>query len=217
MNVAKALIKILVVCLCLVMAGAAAAEETKVKKEAEATEAAKPAEEAKAEEDSEPTFDELGLNFIRHDTVDDDEQKLDGYGFILHLGSSIAKSEDVDLYLRLELSVMNFSGSDDEGNSTDGREIGLSPGLRLFVFKGHILQPYFEFGFGVVHNSTEIRGQGTEVNFLSYGGLGLRAYLGDAFSVDAGYRIRHISNGGLDDQNSGLNSHMYMLALNFPF
>jgi opacity protein-like surface antigen len=190
--VAKAILKVMVVGLCLMMAATSLAAE-------------KPAE----KDDS--VFDEFGVTFLFHDTVDDDEQVNSGPGLILGLAASIAESEDVNLHFRAEVGWLNFGGD------TSGNEFHFSPALRLYVFKDASVEPFFDIGVGLVHNSTPIIGQGTEINFLSYGGFGFRFNLDDSFALDVGYRIRHISNAGLDDENGGLNSHMYLTTLSFKF
>jgi hypothetical protein len=192
-TVPKTVLKILVICLCILIPGLALA--------ADAPDPGK---------DNDPTFDELGIAIYHHGSIDDDEHSFSGQGIIMHLGASIATGEEVDLHVRLELGLMNLEGDD------SGREFSFSPALRLYLYKDTTIRPFFELGVGLVHNNASIEGQGTEVNFLSYGGTGLRFMLGEKASIDAGVRVRHISNGGLDQNNSGLNNFMLMLTFNIP-
>ncbi len=79
------------------------------------------------------------------------------------------------------------------------------------------LRPYLEAGIGPSYNSLNIKEMGTGFNFLSFGGAGVRYLLGGGRSLELGYRLRHISNAGLDESNHGVTAHQLQLGMAFEF
>ena len=89
--------------------------------------------------------------------------------------------------------------------------VGAMPRLR-YVFRSRaVVRPYLEGGgggiWGALAGTPE---QASDVNFLLMAGLGISWFLSPHTTVSAGYRLYHISNGGLANPNSGLN-------YNYPF
>ncbi len=97
-----------------------------------------------------------------------------------------------------------------------GVEVALVPALRLFLGSAG-LRPYLEAGIGPSYNSLNIKEMGTGFNFLSFGGAGVRYLLGGGRSLELGYRLRHISNAGLDESNHGVTAHQLQLGMAFEF
>jgi hypothetical protein len=54
---------------------------------------------------------------------------------------------------------------------------------------------------------------GGEFQFLLHGGAGLE-FFQDSWSYSLNYRFLHVSNGGIETPNIGLNSHIFSLGLN---
>ena len=74
----------------------------------------------------------------------------------------------------------------------------------LLKYSDHItsrIAPYIEGGFGIIYTTQHTHEQGTQYNFLSQVGVGLQFFLNEKFALTGGYRFRHMSNAGLDDDN----------------
>ena len=61
--------------------------------------------------------------------------------------------------------------------------------------------PYVEAGVGLIYTDFQREGQGLRLNFNPVAGVGVR--MGQPFLT---LRAHHLSNGGLDDENRGINS-----------
>ena len=134
-------------------------------------------------------------------------------GALGFLATPLFQAPCMQLDLRLEASAANF------WNYGSGLEVALVPSLRLYLLNGakHGPNLYAEVGVGPSYNSMHIPEQGQGFNFLSFGGLGLRFRLPQACSLDLGYRIRHISNAGMNDVNGGVSCHMFMVELAWTY
>ena len=77
--------------------------------------------------------------------------------------------------------------------------------LHFFVIRS--TKPYIEGGGGPLWTNFDgrIREQGSDFNFLVWGGAGVSYDLTSHWAINAGVRFSHISNSGLDTPNSGLN------------
>jgi len=64
--------------------------------------------------------------------------------------------------------------------------------------------PYIEGGIGLIYTDFRRPDQGLRLNFNPVMGAGLR--MGSKFVV---VRLHHVSNGGLDDENRGINSVVF--------
>jgi lipid A 3-O-deacylase len=100
----------------------------------------------------------------------------------------------------------------------------VSPNIRAMVSVGMMalyylefiasdrLVPYLEGGIGAVYTDFQVEGQGSRFNFNPQIGIGME------FKVDSGkpfftaLRLSHISNAGLQDENRGVNSAVWMLG-----
>jgi hypothetical protein len=161
-------------------------------------------------------FREMGVGIFVHSDIDIKGGNLGGMGLTLGtaapLWNSAGPSHDFRLDLRLEAEAAGF------WNYATGMEVSLLPGLRFYLPPlGRLeVRPFLEGGLGPSWNNLHIHELGSGFNFLSYGGLGLRLPLGRC-SLDLDYRLRHISNAGLDENNHGVTSHLFQLALAWDF
>jgi lipid A 3-O-deacylase len=71
--------------------------------------------------------------------------------------------------------------------------------------KGKV-RPYGEAGIGVIYTQFRVEGQGLHFNFNPLLGLGLELPRQDGKNIFGAVRLHHISNGGLDHDNRGVNS-----------
>lgn len=155
-------------------------------------------------------FQEWGLTAFGNQSMDIDNGTLSEAGVIFHVAAPLVDNKDLRLDFRLEGLLGTFW---DHGS---GVEVGVIPGLRLYVGKAKV-QPYLEAGIGPSYNSLDIQELGIGFNFLSYGGVGLRFPLGDKTTLELGYRLRHISNAGLDDRNHGVTSNQVQIGFAVSF
>lgn len=79
------------------------------------------------------------------------------------------------------------------------------------------MRPFLEAGGGPLW--TDLGGrvpeQPGQFNFLVWGGAGCSYQMTHTWTIDAGYRVMHISNGGTRSPNSGLNFGLPFLGLSY--
>lgn len=85
--------------------------------------------------------------------------------------------------------------------------IGFTPKLVYLLTSFGRMKPYVEGGGGPLWTNFDgrIPEQGSDFNFLVWGGAGVSYELTAQWSLTAGVRISHISNAGTDSPNGGLN------------
>lgn len=97
--------------------------------------------------------------------------------------------------------------------------MGIAPKLVYTWTSLGRLRPFVEGGGGPLW--TDLGGrvpeQPGQFNFLVWGGAGCAWAIDASWSVQAGYRFVHISNGGTRDPNSGLNVGMPFMGLSYAF
>jgi hypothetical protein len=104
------------------------------------------------------------------------------------------------LGIRLEVDAGAATGSDFSGE----RLMASGNFLAVYEFgspKDGPIVPYVEAGVGVIYTDFQREGQGCRVNFNPVAGFGVRK--GSYF---ISLRAHHVSNGGLNDDNRGINS-----------
>ncbi|MBU1154454.1 MAG: acyloxyacyl hydrolase [Proteobacteria bacterium] len=155
-------------------------------------------------------FKEWGITAFGNLSMDVNNGDLYEGGIFAHVAMPLIDNEDVRLDFRLEGLVGGFW---DYGN---GVEVAIIPALRLYIGKAAVI-PYIEGGIGPSYNSLDIQELGIGFNFLSYGGVGLRIPLQNNVSIEFGYRLRHISNAGLDERNHGVTSNQAQFGIAWAF
>jgi hypothetical protein len=140
-------------------------------------------------------------------------QNLQSVGLLAFTAGPIFERSDLRLEWRLEGQVGKY------WNYSSGLELALVPSLRLYLLSGSPggMSLYGEAGAGPSYNSLNIKELGLAFNFLSFAGVGVRLPLLDSLHLDLGYRIRHISNAGLDDANGGVSSHQLLLEMAYHY
>jgi hypothetical protein len=154
-------------------------------------------------------FKEIGMSIYANQSFDLDED-LNTAGVRLALIAPWFEGETIDLDFRLEGQQGVFWGYD------RGVEIAMVPALRAY-FKWWTLRPYVECGIGLSYQSLDIYELGTDFNFLSFAGLGLSLSITKAVSLEFGYRLRHISNAGLDARNNGVTANQAQVEVSWSF
>lgn len=98
-----------------------------------------------------------------------------------------------------------------------GTEFALSPGVRVFATPTRT-GPFVEAGLGLSVNDLDTTEPGSWFNFASYGGLGLWLPLPGHGGLELGWRVRHLSNAGLDSEhNPGATFNLVYLGLSWIF
>lgn len=77
--------------------------------------------------------------------------------------------------------------------------------------------PYAGLGAGVLHANVNRRETDSDLNFSVSGALGVRYRVNPQTSAILEYRHLHISNAGLDEFNSGLNTHTFFAGISITF
>jgi hypothetical protein len=77
---------------------------------------------------------------------------------------------------------------------------------------GQDLRPYIEGGIGGIFTQWRVDGQGSKFNFNPQIGLGTEFSIGSGPPFLAALRLHHISNAGLDDDNRGVNSVVFVIG-----
>ena len=113
-----------------------------------------------------------------------------------------------------EASLGHWSG--DGAGAKDLWDIGLTPVFRLQP-NGSKTGMYLEGGIGAhLLSATRINNRrvfGSSFNFGDHIGVG--ATFGDRGQYDLGYRLQHLSNGGIKDPNDGINFHQVRFTYNY--
>lgn len=76
------------------------------------------------------------------------------------------------------------------------------------------MTPYIEGGLGVIYTDFQVDGQGSRINFNPRAGFGVEFPLGRETLFTA-LRWDHISNAGLNRDNQGVDSYVFMIGAYF--
>ncbi len=72
--------------------------------------------------------------------------------------------------------------------------------------------PYIEGGIGVIYTDFQVEGQGLRFNFNPQIGIGTEIQVDSGPPFFGAIRLSHISNGGLHEDNRGVNSVVFMIG-----
>jgi len=95
---------------------------------------------------------------------------------------------------------------------------GASLILRYNFATGTRWVPFLDFGMGILHWNLRLPTiLGTQFNFTLQAGPGLHYFVTDRVAITGQARLHHISNGGIDSPNIGVNSSVYLLGISYFF
>jgi hypothetical protein len=97
-----------------------------------------------------------------------------------------------------------------------GEGLGLIPMLRLDL-ENKYLTPYIGLGIGPYYFNLDVPELGQAWNFLSQAEFGIRFNCLQNLGWHLSYRIQHVSNAGMSERNSGVNSHLFLLGFSYRF
>ena len=95
-------------------------------------------------------------------------------------------------------------------------ETGISFFLKYEPRWGFPLKPYIRGGSGLIYLSETTEKQSTNFNFVSQAAYGL-SYRRKNINLLVEYRNRHISNAGIRDPNSGIDTKMLLAGMDVSF
>ncbi len=72
--------------------------------------------------------------------------------------------------------------------------------------------PYIEGGAGIVYSDFQVEGQGLRINFNPQAGVGCEWKLRSGTTLFSAVHAYHISNGGLDSDNRGINGILFQMG-----
>ncbi len=166
----------------------------------------------------------------------EDERKYDAtrYGLSLITGRTYNLTNNIDFYMLSGFALYDYDriwkhkAPDALRFRVEGsigaahyRKIRLVSSVNIFAtyfldcLETPALKPYIEGGIGVIYTDFQVRGQGLRINFNPQLGVGTEIDAGGDSRYCISLRLHHISNGGLDDQNRGINSVMGMFGIYF--
>lgn len=149
-----------------------------------------------------------------------------GIGNNFHVGGNVA--EDVEFYVlaprwgkvlteRVGPGVLEF---DLEGflsyvrqNSRDRYAMGITSFAVYNSTDSGKMIPFLELGGGVLYTDLDPENFGSHFNFTLQAGIGLRYEIADHSFLRFSYRIQHISNAGLDEDNASIDSNFLFIGI----
>jgi hypothetical protein len=94
---------------------------------------------------------------------------------------------------------------------------GVNALLRYNFLGGSRFVPFLEIGVGVAGLELDLEDQADGLAFAPQGGLGLHWWLSRQLSLTAEWRLHHLSNADIHDDNAGINDSLLMVGLSwFP-
>lgn len=83
--------------------------------------------------------------------------------------------------------------------------IGVAGLIRYNFLAGKCIVPFVQAGVGVWHTNLKMHGFPNDFNFCSQGGAGIQYFINRKMAILGEYRIQHLSNASLYENNAGLN------------
>ena len=101
-------------------------------------------------------------------------------------------------------------------NGQSAIEVGISPiVLKLDYDAGQRFVPFGIGGVGAMYTGLQGLDLGGPFEFASFVGVGLHTFVTDQIALTLSWRIRHISNAGLQQPNRGLNTNFFLVGVDF--
>jgi hypothetical protein len=95
-------------------------------------------------------------------------------------------------------------------------ELGINPiGFKLSYDAGQVVVPYFTGGVGVMYTGLQGIELGGPFEFNETVGAGIEIFAREDLAVTVGFRYRHVSNAGIEDNNAGLDTLFGQIGLSW--
>lgn len=151
-----------------------------------------------------------------------------GFGDNFHAGRNV--TEDIQFYcftpswgkvlkkweggVTLELATEGFVAYARQ-ESEDRYGVGITP-LIAYNFKALGKAVLFlELGVGFLFTNLDPKNFGSDFDFTPQGGIGVRYEIAPHRFLKLSYRFHHISNAGIDESNSSIDSHFLLIGISF--
>lgn len=86
-----------------------------------------------------------------------------------------------------------------------------------FLTHSDYWRPYFQAGIGFIGTNLKMRGLGSDFNFKPNVGGGIQYFWNSCNAIHMEWRYEHISNGGVDEPNAGLNLSTLLIGYSHTF
>lgn len=117
-----------------------------------------------------------------------------------------------------ELDAARWFADRERAGAHSINEIGITPVFRFQARDPGSVSPYAELGVGLhLLSSTRLNDErmfGTSFQFGDHIGVGIT--FGPKQAYDLGYRFQHLSNAGINSENSGINFHELRFGMRLP-
>ncbi len=139
-------------------------------------------------------------------------------GFLMLTGTALFDYEKV--WRHPAPDALRFKVEANVGGSvTPDRDFMASAGMLALYFidplSSPTLKPYVEAGIGLIYTQHRVDDQGLHFNLNPQIGFGTEFSFADGATYYASLRWHHLSNGGLDHQNSGVDSIVIVIGRYF--
>ena len=78
-------------------------------------------------------------------------------------------------------------------------------------------QPFVKAGVGMVYMTQHTQEQSTQFNFIETGAVGAHYFFKPNLSLVSEFRLRHLSNAGIDHPNSGINTYLGVIGISYKY
>lgn len=107
---------------------------------------------------------------------------------------------------------LGFATGEESGSIASANVLAL---YYLDALETPVLRPYVEAGIGAIYTDFRVEDQGQRVNFNPQAGIGTEFATGRGGTWFAAIRLHHVSNGGIDSDNRGINSLLFQVGRYF--
>ena len=100
-------------------------------------------------------------------------------------------------------------------DSKDRYAVGITP---LFAYNFESLGRavlFLELGAGVLYTDLDSEDFGSRFIFTPHGGIGVRYEIAHGRFFEASYRVHHISNAYIEEDNKSIDSHFFLIGISF--
>lgn len=103
-----------------------------------------------------------------------------------------------------------------KNNAKGYNEFGLVlPALTYYFNLGGNLYPYVIGGLGLMYKDLRGYHLGGKFTFMETAGVGLSYFFNEQIALSAEWRYRHMSNASIYNENSGLNSSLFLAGFSY--
>ncbi len=159
------------------------------------------------------------------------ENVNDKYGLGIILGNTYDPTGDIDFYLLSGAAIYDYDkiwhheapdplhfkveynlGIAREKNTQFMTSLNMFALYYLNFLDSDKITPYIEGGIGIIYTGFKVKGQDLKINFNPQVGLGAEFKTKSRNIYFLSIRLHHISNGGINKDNRGVNSALLMIG-----